>query len=343
MQLNPHFLFNTMNGISSLMRSDIQAADLMLEQLSRLLRITLQRGDAQFIPLSDEMEFIEMYLAMQDRRFAGRVRQELEVDPKLHDALVPAMILQPIVENAYAHGLSKMNSNGLLAINASREGCHLKIRVTNTGPGLHVGTLQNGSSGGVGLSNVKDRLRMHYGDDQSFSICQIEDNAVRVQVTLPLQYCDTSNRKTHRVWCMMIQAVLADDEVLARQKLRQLLREVPEIEVVGEGATAAETIDLVRVTKPDLLFLDIRMPDMDGFDIIGELSSAGAPNMPCVIFTTAYDQYALRAFDIQAADYLLKPFSAERFRAATERAVQHIKSAKQSPQTAAPKSQNGSP
>ena len=78
----------------------------------------------------------------------------------------------------------------------------------------------------------------------------------------------------------MIQAVLADDEVLARQKLRQLLREIPEIEVVGEGATAAETIDLVRATKPDLLYLDVRMPDMDGFDIVGELSAAGAPAMP---------------------------------------------------------------
>ncbi len=122
MQLNPHFLFNTMNGISSLMRSDVPAADLMLEQLSRLLRITLQRGDAQFIPLSDEMEFIEMYLAMQDRRFAGRIHQQMKIDPHVHDAFVPTMILQPIVENAYAHGLSRMSSNGLLTIEASSEG-----------------------------------------------------------------------------------------------------------------------------------------------------------------------------------------------------------------------------
>jgi len=141
----------------------------------------------------------------------------------------------------------------------------------------------------------------------------------------------------------MIQAVVADDEVLARQKLRQLLREMPEIELVGEGATAAETIDLVRATKPDLLFLDIRMPDMDGFDIIGELSSAGTPSMPCVIFTTAYDRYALRAFEIHAVDYLLKPFSAERFRAATERALQQIKISKHGPQPTPPRSQNGTP
>ena len=78
----------------------------------------------------------------------------------------------------------------------------------------------------------------------------------------------------------MIQAVLADDEVLARQKLRQLLREIPEIEVTGEGATAAETIDLVRATKPDLLFLDVRMPDMDGFDIVGQLSASENSFLP---------------------------------------------------------------
>jgi signal transduction histidine kinase len=188
MQLNPHFLFNTMNGISSLMRSDVEAADLMLEQLSRLLRITLQRGDAQFIPLSDEMEFIEMYLAMQDRRFAGRVRQEMTVDPRLHDALVPTMILQPIVENAYAHGLSRISSNGLLKVEASSEGSKLRLSVTNSGPGLAPSLSGKVPGKGIGLTNVQDRLRMHYGSDQSFSISEIENSAVRVVVTLPLQH-----------------------------------------------------------------------------------------------------------------------------------------------------------
>src|SRR6202012_2399795 len=131
MQLNPHFLFNTMNSISSLMQIDIAAADKMLEQLSSLLRITLERGDVQLIPLSDEMEFIEMYLAMQDRRFAGRVEQQMSVDPHVHDAIVPTMILQPIVENAYAHGLSRLSTKGLLSIHAAQEGSILCLSVTN--------------------------------------------------------------------------------------------------------------------------------------------------------------------------------------------------------------------
>jgi two-component system LytT family response regulator len=122
----------------------------------------------------------------------------------------------------------------------------------------------------------------------------------------------------------MIKTLLADDEELARHKLRQLLRAEPEIEIVGEGASASETIDLVRSTEPELLFLDIRMPGMDGFEIISELSSGGTAKMPRVIFTTAYDSFALRAFEIHAVDYLLKPFTAERLRSAVQRAREQI-------------------
>ena len=186
MQLNPHFLFNTMNSISSLMRTDVAAADTMLEQLGSLLRITLKRGDAQLIPLRDEMEFIELYLAMQDRRFGSRVRQTLSVDSELHDALVPAMILQPIVENAYAHGLSKLDHGGLLAIEAHREGGRIKLSVINTGVGLQPAS-RNGSSGrGLGLSNVKARLRLHYGLDHEFFIRELSQDKVQVLITLPL-------------------------------------------------------------------------------------------------------------------------------------------------------------
>jgi two-component system LytT family response regulator len=119
----------------------------------------------------------------------------------------------------------------------------------------------------------------------------------------------------------MIHAVLADDEVLARQKLRLLLRDEPEIEIVGESSTAAETIELVRAAKPEILFLDIRMPGMDGFDIAGVLSAETTLTMPDVIFTTAYDQFAVRAFEIHAVDYLLKPFTAERLRSAVRRVL----------------------
>jgi two-component system LytT family response regulator len=139
---------------------------------------------------------------------------------------------------------------------------------------------------------------------------------------------------------MMIHAIVADDEVLARQKLRQLLRDEPEIEIVGEGASASETIDLVRATGPELLFLDIRMPGMDGFDIIGKLSASSDFAMPRVIFTTAYDCYALRAFEIHAVDYLLKPFTSERLRSAVQRAREQIYATKQNAGQSSGRSQN---
>jgi two-component system LytT family response regulator len=120
---------------------------------------------------------------------------------------------------------------------------------------------------------------------------------------------------------MMIHAVLADDEVLARQKLHLLLRNEPEIEIVGESSTAIDTIELVRATRPEILFLDIRMPGMDGFDIVGALSAETNFTMPNIIFTTAYDQYALRAFEVHAVDYLLKPFTPERLHTAVHRVL----------------------
>jgi two-component sensor histidine kinase len=188
MQLNPHFLFNTMNSISSLMRSDVDAADAMLEHLSSLLRMTLERGDVQLIPLHDEIDFTETYLAMQDRRYAGRVTRTLSVDPELHDALVPAMILQPIVENAYAHGLSKLDRGGQLSIDVRKYGQQLRALITNNGVGLKPGVNRKSNGYGVGLTNVKDRLRLHYGDGCSFTMGELDANRVQVAISFPLQF-----------------------------------------------------------------------------------------------------------------------------------------------------------
>ena len=187
MQLNPHFLFNSMNSISSLIQVNPASADIMLEQLSSLLRITLERGEAQLIPLSDEMQFIEMYLAMQDVRFTGRIRQEISVEPELLDALVPAMLLQPLIENAYVHGLSRIQKSGVLVVAASRQNSALSLRVSNSGAGIQS---RDARRTGVGLANVRDRLRLHYGDNQTCAIEELEDGVVQVTITLPLEFTE---------------------------------------------------------------------------------------------------------------------------------------------------------
>lgn len=185
MQLNPHFLFNTMNSISSLMRSDIEAADTMLEQLSCLLRLSLERGESQLVSLREELDFIELYLGMQGQRYAGRVTQSVSCDPELYDALVPSMLLQPIVENAYVHGISKTDTNSMLAVEATRYGDQLQICVTNSGIGLN--SKANGRRG-VGLRNIQSRLKLHYGPEATFDIAEFDQRSVKVTIVLPLQH-----------------------------------------------------------------------------------------------------------------------------------------------------------
>jgi two-component system, LytTR family, response regulator len=119
---------------------------------------------------------------------------------------------------------------------------------------------------------------------------------------------------------MVIQTLIADDEVLARRKLRQFLSEEPDIEIAGEGSTASEILELVRAAAPQLLFLDVQMPGMNGIDLVHALANSVDITMPQIIFTTAYDRYALQAFEIHAADYLLKPYTADRLRSAVDRA-----------------------
>jgi len=195
MQLNPHFLFNTLNGISSLMRTDVAGADTMLEELSSLLRITLERGETQLIPLSDEMEFVEMYLAIQHQRYAGRVIEQVRVEPELHDALVPAMILQPVIENAYTHGLSLLERNGLLTVEARREGSLVRLTVRNNGVGLHPEFTRSAPGQGVGLANVRNRLQLHYGDEQCFFLDTAGENTVMATIMLPLQFSKSPTLK----------------------------------------------------------------------------------------------------------------------------------------------------
>jgi two-component system, LytTR family, sensor kinase len=185
MQINPHFLFNTLNSVSSLMYSDVRSADKMLEQLGSLLRVSLARGPEQLICLREEIEFIEIYLSLQDTRDAGQVRQEITIDPRLYDALVPTMILQQLVENAYVHGLSRVNG-GIIEITAKEEDKQLNITVRNSGVGLKPVVGQETGGMGIGLNNIKSRLRLHFGEQCALVIREISNELVEARVKFPL-------------------------------------------------------------------------------------------------------------------------------------------------------------
>jgi two-component system, LytTR family, sensor kinase len=192
MQLNPHFLFNTLNSVSSLMRSDPDGADEMLERLSSLLRITLAKGEAQRIPLQEEMEVVQLYVSIQQLRFGDRVRHSIQVAPEAWDALVPTMILQPIVENAYVHGISRSLGEGTITIKASIEGDTLCLSIRNAG--CVPGSLDDPSKQrGVGIANVKARLALHYGSRQSFSIRELAPGDVTAIFALPLEIAKSSS------------------------------------------------------------------------------------------------------------------------------------------------------
>lgn len=120
---------------------------------------------------------------------------------------------------------------------------------------------------------------------------------------------------------MKIRALIVDDEQLARQRVRLLLDEEPDVDVIAESEDGFQAVDQIETTKPDLIFLDVQMPDMDGFEVLQRVPQ---PLLPVVIFTTAYDQHALRAFEVHALDYLLKPFKPTRFKEAVQRARELI-------------------
>jgi two-component sensor histidine kinase len=185
MQINPHFLFNTLNSIAALVYVDPRAADEMLGDLSELLRRSLDSMDEQEIPLAQELEFIGAYISIEQKRFGERLRVEQTVPDELRKALVPALILQPLVENAIRHGIEPRRSPGLIWIEAKQEGKHLHLIVRDNGSGLPGADLHTSVRRGIGHGNTQARLQGLYGQDQSFSFGRAEPQGCRVDIHLP--------------------------------------------------------------------------------------------------------------------------------------------------------------
>jgi len=185
MQINPHFLFNTLNSIAALVYVNPRAADEMLGDLSELLRRSLDSMEEQEIPLAQELEFIGAYLNIEQKRFGERLRLEQSVPDEVMKAMVPALILQPLVENAIRHGIEPRRGPGLISIEAKQEDKHLHLVVRDNGAGLPAAGLNNSGRRGIGLANTQARLRGLYGQDQSFSFGEAEPQGCQVDIHLP--------------------------------------------------------------------------------------------------------------------------------------------------------------
>lgn len=187
MQINPHFLFNTLNSIAALVYVDPRAADEMLGDLSQLLRRSLDSMEAQEIPLAQELEFIGGYINIEKKRFGERLRVEQRVPDELMNAMVPAFLLQPLVENAIRHGIEPRREPGLISIEAEQEAGQLHLVVRDTGRGLPVTDPTRIGQGGIGLINTRARLQALYGRDHTFSMGRAEPQGCRVDIQLPLR------------------------------------------------------------------------------------------------------------------------------------------------------------
>ncbi len=184
MQLNPHFLFNTLHAISTLVGHDPKGVRRMIARLSTLLRYVLEENGRQESPLSEEIGFLRGYLEIQEIRFQGRLNVEIEIEPGVESALVPSLILQPIVENAMKHGTSEQTGHGRVVVRAYREGEELVLEVADNGPGLDeppAAVMERGT----GLTNVRARLEGLYGNAHRLSFHASAFGGLAVTIRLP--------------------------------------------------------------------------------------------------------------------------------------------------------------
>jgi two-component system, LytTR family, sensor kinase len=190
MQLHPHFLFNTLNSIVGLVRDNKNSAAVsMLVGLSDLLRHTLEHSSRHEVELREEINFIKLYLSIQEMRFSDRLRIELDIDPRTTKALVPNLILQPLTENALRHGIGRSADSGLVGIRSAVEDGHLRLTVYDEGAGLPEDWQLKGSAG-IGLANTIARLQQLYDNDHEFDIRNRDGGGVEVVIVMPFRSSD---------------------------------------------------------------------------------------------------------------------------------------------------------
>ena len=183
-QINPHFLFNTLTSISSLIRSQPETARMLIVKLSGLLR-RLQRSQEHFVTLREELEAIDEYLDIESIRFGPKLRIEKDIDPGSLDVVVPSMLLQPLVENSIKHGLAPKIGEGRITIRSVRERGHAIIDVIDNGVGVGPAHMERVKGGGIGLRNVNERLRVIYGANYELQLDSVPGQGTCARVVIP--------------------------------------------------------------------------------------------------------------------------------------------------------------
>lgn len=183
-QLHPHFFFNTLNALSALIYRAPKEADKMITQLGDLFRILLKENKEQEVSLKEELAFLESYLKIHQTLMGDRLKVEWKIEPETLDALVPNLILQPLVENSVIHGLSALEEGGRIEVVAERQGGHLRLEVRDNGVGM--ARKASESKKGIGLGNTQSRLEHLYGDDHEFNVIHPADGGLAVVMNIPI-------------------------------------------------------------------------------------------------------------------------------------------------------------
>ena len=190
MQLNPHFLFNTLNAVSSLMLKDVNLANRMIVRLGELLRLTLEIGDHQEVPLQQELDFLRRYIEIEQIRFGDLLKVKIDVEPVTLDATVPNLILQPLVENAIHHAIEPRAAGGRIELRCVRSNGSLLLQVSDTGQGLNSPKTDETSDPArehIGLNNTRQRLQKLYGDRQSFELVENPSGGMTANIFIPFR------------------------------------------------------------------------------------------------------------------------------------------------------------
>uniref|UniRef100_A9U7N0 Predicted protein n=1 Tax=Physcomitrium patens TaxID=3218 RepID=A9U7N0_PHYPA len=300
-QVHPHFLFNAINTISALCRTDPDKARELLIQLGVFFRSNLQGARQILIPLSQELRHVEAYLTLEKARFPDKFEMTFDIEPELADLEIPPFTLQPLVENAVRHAFHGLGPQhkGSVCIAASQKGHEVMIVTADNGKGIPAELLEqlgeqavhSEDGTGTALHNIRKRIAEIYG----------------------------------RGKCML-KGFIVDDEPLARDELAYLLGRTRQVHIVGEADSLETALQSIAEMEPDVVFLDIQLAEDNGMELAKQLSVL--EQVPDIVFATAYDEYALQAFEVNALDYILKPFEEERVRKTVDK-VMKLRSARE--------------
>ena len=300
-QLNPHFLFNTLNAISTLiLDNENRTANQTVMRLSEFLRYTLDQDPMKKVTLRQEIEAMNLYLTTEKLRFGERLRLEFAIEERALEALVPSLLLQPLIENAVKYAVSPSEQGGTIRVEGRARGAMLELAVADDGPGSS--TRGRGSRRGP-------RRRACAIPASGWRCCTRIAIDSRPWTTSPdcasSSGCRWKWRRPRRMNTpRKLRTLLVDDEALSRRGLELRLRVANDIEIIGECSNGREALEAIREHRPDLVFLDIQMPGLSGFDVLAELQPH---ELPMIVFVTAYDRFAVQAFEARAIDYVLKP------------------------------------